>query len=306
MAQMLLRRLPLLTSLQSIRCSSFHAENGIRSAAPLPTVKSNDSFGELGIVRSISDNLRKSLKITEPTPVQKKAIPRLLDGYDVMIQSETGSGKTLAFILPLLQKSRHMCATIIMVPTRELACQILASINALFPAHDSGEFAVALVSGTNNVVNAKDIRALTPRVIVSTPKRLVELMTESPDLFAATKHVVLDEVDRLLPPGHGMKKTRFGRSYHPRPALLAVTMLKEQILKQRQGKVQLVAVSATLSQFMRAELLELGFSETSRLVYMQDRIGVPAAVRHQYAVYTDPYHSKAALLTQVLSPFFDV
>ena len=300
MACLLARRL-LRANVRGVRfCSSNFVEEApgtsgehSRGVTLLPS-----SFERLGITRAIDKSLRTSMSISRPKPVQVKAIPRLLEGYDVMIQAETGSGKTLAFLLPLLQNSRHICATLVIVPSRELAVQILKTVNAVFPPHAGGDFGVALVSGHNMQLSAEHVRQAAPRVIIGTPKRLMELMTASPDLFSTVKHIVLDEIDKLIPPEPPSKKLQKKRHHHVKPALAVVSKLKDRILAKNQS-VQLVAVSATLSHAIRASLLDLGFSETSRLVYMQDKIGVPSHIWHQFAVYPNIRFSKVALLTQV-------
>ncbi|XP_065174807.1 DEAD-box ATP-dependent RNA helicase CshC-like [Sycon ciliatum] len=258
------------------------------------------TFEGLGITNELCDGLKKKLAITQPNAVQMKSIPHLLEGRDLMIQSETGSGKTLSFLLPILQKSKHVCSTLIIVPTRELAVQTLHVVNSLKPSTEHGPFAVALVSGLETYFAAEDVQKLAPRVLIATPKRLLEVMNVAPQLFYTVQHVVLDEVDRLVPtaaPSRLKHKNRF----HPKPTMVALTLLREELLKGRASSLQLVGVSATLSHSMRAELLDLGFSEKARLVYMQDRIAVPETIRHRFALYNGAHRDKAVLLTQIFN-----
>ena len=89
------------------------------------------SFIELGINQKNTIALKK-LNILKPTPVQKKAIPLVLDGNHIMAQAQTGSGKTLAFLLPIMEQLKYVNnEALILVPTRELAKQINSVIKDL-------------------------------------------------------------------------------------------------------------------------------------------------------------------------------
>ena len=93
----------------------------------------NDSFTQLGINQSLTEKLN-SLKITEPTEVQKKVIPLINENKNLMFQSETGTGKTFAYLLPLIQKleaeenPKKEVKLLIASPTYELASQIKTQV----------------------------------------------------------------------------------------------------------------------------------------------------------------------------------
>jgi superfamily II DNA/RNA helicase len=95
------------------------------------------SFKELGLQPFLTDKC-KQMGFTEPTPVQKMAIPVILEGGDVIGTAETGTGKTAAFLLPILQqlnarKSRKGTSVLVLAPTRELANQIDAECRKFAP-----------------------------------------------------------------------------------------------------------------------------------------------------------------------------
>lgn len=106
---------------------------GQRAVKPVnEKVFSADTFSELGIHAYSISNLEQNMKITTMTTVQKKAIPVILSGRDVLVRSQTGSGKTLAYALPIIESLQSIrpklsrdCGTraLIVVPTRELALQ---------------------------------------------------------------------------------------------------------------------------------------------------------------------------------------
>ncbi|HEV2298987.1 MAG TPA: DEAD/DEAH box helicase, partial [Candidatus Acidoferrales bacterium] len=93
-----------------------------------------DSFTELPISSYTKDRIASN-RFSIPTPVQAAAIPQALDGKDVLATAQTGTGKTLAFLIPimerLLQQNAPGIAALVLVPTRELAMQVVDQYNAL-------------------------------------------------------------------------------------------------------------------------------------------------------------------------------
>ena len=95
------------------------------------------NFKELGLLPFLTDKC-KQLGYTEPTPIQKQAIPVLLEGKDILASAETGTGKTAAFLLPILQmlgnnKGKPGTKVLVLSPTRELANQTEAACRAFSP-----------------------------------------------------------------------------------------------------------------------------------------------------------------------------
>jgi len=134
-------------------------------------------------------------------PVQKKAIPYLLDGRDVMIQSRTGSGKTGGFILPILERideREAVTQALVLVPTRELAKQVAADAELL--AGDSGVRTVAVYGGTSY---EPQLRAFHEgaHLVVGTPGRVLDHLLRRNFSLDALEVLVLDEADRMLSMG---------------------------------------------------------------------------------------------------------
>ncbi|EDV24581.1 uncharacterized protein TRIADDRAFT_7635, partial [Trichoplax adhaerens] len=88
------------------------------------------SFHHLGILNGVSNQLKK-IQLIKPTPIQCLAIPPILNRYDAIIESHSGTGKTFAFLLPSIQDSKQPFSTVIIVPTRELAMQIVYNANRI-------------------------------------------------------------------------------------------------------------------------------------------------------------------------------
>jgi len=95
-------------------------------------------FSELAISPSLKERLN-TLGFSTPTPVQAAAIPQALQGKDVIAAAQTGTGKTLAFLIPVIEKWSQQkpqgIAALVLVPTRELAMQVVAQYDALRGKH---------------------------------------------------------------------------------------------------------------------------------------------------------------------------
>lgn len=136
--------------------------------------------------------------IIEPTPIQEKAIPVLLEGKDIIGQAQTGTGKTLAFLLPILEKidpnQSHVQALII-TPTRELALQITTELNKLT---DSLDVQTLAVYGGQDIEGQLKKLARNVQIVVATPGRLLDHMRRGTIELSKTSMFVLDEADQML------------------------------------------------------------------------------------------------------------
>jgi ATP-dependent RNA helicase RhlE len=139
---------------------------------------------------------------TKPTPVQAAAIPQALAGKDVLATAQTGTGKTLAFLIPIiegmLQNKTPGVAGLVLVPTRELAMQVVEQYNAL-RGRQLGP--AALVVG--GLAEGAQLNALRKgaRLIVATPGRLEDFLQRKLVNFRSLRVLVLDEADRMLDMG---------------------------------------------------------------------------------------------------------
>ncbi|HLI29600.1 MAG TPA: DEAD/DEAH box helicase [Terriglobia bacterium] len=143
-----------------------------------------------------------SARFSEPTPVQAVAIPQALEGKDVLATAQTGTGKTLAFLIPvmelLLRQSAPGIAALVLVPTRELAMQVVDQYNALRGKRLSP---AALVVG--GLAEGQQLAAIRKgaRLVVATPGRLEDFLDRKLFHFHALRMLVLDEADRMLDMG---------------------------------------------------------------------------------------------------------
>ena len=159
------------------------------------------NFSQLGLapaqVRSC-----ESLGYTEPTPIQKQAIPVVLRGEDLIGCAETGTGKTAAFFLPIIQRltetSRPGVRVLVLAPTRELALQIEKMYGELNPVKRNR--CVTIMGGASANRQVDGLRKH-PSVIIATPGRLLDLMERRSVDLSFVEVLVMDEADRMLDMG---------------------------------------------------------------------------------------------------------
>ena len=170
-------------------------------------------FEELGLIEPIQRALNQE-GYTQPTPIQEKAIPAVLEGYDLIGLAQTGTGKTAAFAIPIIQiletyplnaKGYKHIRALILTPTRELAAQISDSFTA-YGRHTSitKEVIFGGVSQHHQTIalrNGVD-------VLIATPGRLLDLINQGYIHLDHLELFVLDEADRMLDMGfiHDVKR----------------------------------------------------------------------------------------------------
>lgn len=158
------------------------------------------NFTELDLSPALQKQLTE-LEFVTPTPIQEQAIPHILKGCDVVGKAETGTGKTLAFSLPLmhrLDKERVSIQALILSPTRELAHQIAETFSKFEPA--TGIKTATIVGGESQTDQMKLLHA-GAQVVVGTPGRVLDLITQGCLSLAWLDVLVLDEADRMLDMG---------------------------------------------------------------------------------------------------------
>jgi len=163
-------------------------------------------FTELGIIKPILNALIQEGYV-EPTPIQERAIPILLDGKDMIGSAQTGTGKTAAFAIPILQKlslerlnrpTEKKLRTLVLTPTRELAIQIKDSFRIY--GKELSIKCVVVYGGVGQKLQT-DALLKKPEILVATPGRLLDLYGQGFLDFSGLDYFVLDEADRMLDMG---------------------------------------------------------------------------------------------------------
>ncbi|XP_041362054.1 ATP-dependent RNA helicase DDX54-like [Gigantopelta aegis] len=163
--------------------------------------KKSGGFQVMGLSYAISKGIsRKGYKI--PTPIQRKTIPLIIDGKDIVAMARTGSGKTAAFLIPMFERlithSSKGVRAIIMSPTRELAMQTLKFTKEL------GRFAglkAAVILGGDRMDDQFAAVHENPDIIIATPGRFLHVTMEMDLKLKSVEYVVFDEADRLFEMG---------------------------------------------------------------------------------------------------------
>lgn len=157
-------------------------------------------MNEINAFNKLSDEINEKLKainITEPTKVQNKLIPQILDGKNIVFQSETGTGKTYAYLLPLIEKlekdeDKINPKILIIAPTFELASQINLSAKAVTTRK------TALFIGGSPLKRQIETLKEKPQIIIGTGARLLELIRLKKLKINNLSACIFDEVDRLI------------------------------------------------------------------------------------------------------------
>ena len=159
-------------------------------------------FKSLGISSSLIEALVRQ-NYTEPTPIQKEAIPAILKKKDVLGIAKTGSGKTASYVLPILMnlegnklsRNRHI-NVLVVVPTRELAVQVREVFQLFNSALTTPLKTMAVYGGV--AINPQMKAMMGVNILVATPGRLLELIDSNAVSLSAIDTLVLDEADKML------------------------------------------------------------------------------------------------------------
>jgi len=234
------------------------------------------NFSQLGLAPA---QLRacESLGYTEPTPIQKQAIPIVLAGADLIGCAETGTGKTAAFLLPIIQgiseRKRPGVRVLVLAPTRELALQIEQNYVELNRTKSNSS--VTVIGGANMRTQISSLRR-GAAVVIATPGRLLDLTERGAVNLSAVEVLVLDEADRMLDMGF----------------LPAIRRILAMLPTQRQTLLFSATMSSSIEQLARSTMKQ------PKLVEVSQR-GRPATMVEQTA-YPVAQESKTALLLDLL------
>jgi ATP-dependent RNA helicase RhlE len=197
-------------------------------------------FDSLGVSEALVKDLIVA-GLSSPTPIQAQAIPPALAGRDVIGCAQTGTGKTAAFVIPILERllqfPKAEPQALILAPTRELALQILATIDTL--GRRRGLSATLLVGGADMQAQVRGLRQR-PDILVATPGRLLDHMWNGTVNLLPIKILVLDEADRMLDMGFAPQINQI------------ITALPDE----RQTLLFSATLPSDLTQFMRANAFE--------------------------------------------------
>jgi len=262
---------------------TLQAENATDNTTSSDAAKSG-CFNDFNISSSLKGRLTAAGFVT-PTPVQAKAIPPALGGSDILATASTGTGKTLSFLVPIIERleatsapstkgKRNPIRALILLPTRELAMQVLEAYWKLMPGakHDA-----VLVCGGISENTQLDQLDRGPRLVVATPGRLEDFLRRREISINAVEMFVLDEVDRMLDMGF----------------LPAIRRIVTAIPKQRQTMCYSATLDANIQEIVRDYVRNPVRVEIGSTSKPSDRV--------ELRVYSVMQDQKLGLLDQMLN-----
>ncbi len=162
------------------------------------------TFESLGLSTALVKAVEKK-GYTEPSPIQEKAIPLVIEGKDVLASAQTGTGKTAGFTLPMLHRlvvhnkwKRRPIRALVLTPTRELAAQVYENVREYSEYLDIRS--MVIFGGVNQKPQIRALRSGVD-VLVATPGRLLDLQNQGALSLGKIEFLVLDEADRMLDMG---------------------------------------------------------------------------------------------------------
>lgn len=168
--------------------------------------KRSGGFQSLGLNAQLMKAItRKGFQV--PTPIQRKTIPLLLDGQDVVGMARTGSGKTAAFVIPMIERLRMHSVkvgarAIVLSPSRELALQTLKAVKEFGRGTD---LRTILIVGGETLDEQFSQMTSNPDIIIATPGRFLHLLEEMRLDLSSIRYMVFDEADRLFEMGFSVQ-----------------------------------------------------------------------------------------------------
>jgi ATP-dependent RNA helicase RhlE len=234
------------------------------------------TFSELGLT-STQLKACESLGYTNPTPIQTKAIPVILNGLDLIGCAETGTGKTAAFLLPIIQKiserARPGVRALVLAPTRELVLQIQKNYTELNLG--KANRSVAVLGGANIRTQISELRRGVS-IVIATPGRLLDLTERGAIDLSKVEILVLDEADRMLDMGF----------------LPAIRRVLAMLPTKRQTLLFSATMSSSIESLARSTMKEPKLVEVSRRGRASEMV--------EQTAYSVAQENKTALLLDLL------
>lgn len=211
----------------------------MKQKAARSRAKSKGKFASFGLSPAVLKNIKKK-GYRQPTPIQRKTIPLIMENRDVVGMARTGSGKTAAFLLPLVEKlrahaSRIGVRAVILSPTRELALQTYRQLKEFTNGTDIRSL---LIVGGDSLEDQFAAMVRNPDVVVATPGRFLHVKVEMRLDLRTVEYIVYDEADRLFEMGFRDQ----------------LTEILDSLAEKRQSLLFSATLPRTLVEFARAGL----------------------------------------------------
>lgn len=223
-------------------------------------------FKELPLKQFIQDALL-DIHFETLTPVQEEVIPQALDGHSLIVQSQTGSGKTHSFLLPILNQidaDANEVQAVVTAPSRELAEQLYNVAIQIAEFSEKPIKVVRYIGGTDKQRQLEKLQNNEqPQLVIGTPGRIFDLMSENALWVQSTKTFVVDEADMTMD--------------------LGFLSIVDEIASRMPEELQIMVFSATIPQTLEVFLNKY---MTAPKVIEIDNQGVIADMIENYLIYT--------------------
>ncbi|AJU62689.1 Dbp10p [Saccharomyces cerevisiae YJM326] len=249
------------------------------------------SFPSFGLSKIVLNNIKRK-GFRQPTPIQRKTIPLILQSRDIVGMARTGSGKTAAFILPMVEKLKSHSGKIgaravILSPSRELAMQ---TFNVFKDFARGTELRSVLLTGGDSLEEQFGMMMTNPDVIIATPGRFLHLKVEMNLDLKSVEYVVFDEADRLFEMGFQEQLNELLASLPTtrQTLLFSATLPNSLVDFVKAGLVNpvLVRLDAETKVSENLEMLFLSSKNADReanlLYILQEIIKIPLATSEQF------------------------
>ncbi|ODQ83060.1 hypothetical protein BABINDRAFT_44431 [Babjeviella inositovora NRRL Y-12698] len=260
------------------------------SQTPLAKKAKNGSFASFGLSKFILQNIGKK-GFKQPTPIQRKTIPLILQNRDVVGMARTGSGKTAAFVLPVIEKLKAHSAKIgvravILSPSRELANQTYKQVKEFSRGTDLRPI---VLMGGDSLDDQFSSMTNNPDIVVATPGRFLHLKTEMQLDLKAVEYIVFDEADRLFEMGFSEQLNELLAALPPnRQSLLFSATLPTSLIDFAKAGLTNPVLVRLDAETKISENLEMAYFTTKRnereanlLFTLQEVIHLPLATEEQ-------------------------
>lgn len=212
-----------------------------RKSTKTNSSKKSGGFQSMGLNTTLLKSITQK-GFSVPTPIQRKAIPPILDRQDVVGMARTGSGKTAAFVVPMIERLKTHSVkvgarAIILSPSRELALQTLKATKEFGRGTDLRSI---LLVGGDAIEDQFSQMSSNPDIIIATPGRFLHLLVEMSLDLSSVRYMVFDEADRLFEMGFSTQLTEILAALPP----------------SRQTLLFSATLPATLVEFAKAGLRE--------------------------------------------------
>lgn len=262
-------------------------------------LKAKGNFATFGFNKYVLSNINKK-GYKQPTPIQRKTIPLILQGRDVVGMARTGSGKTAAFLLPLIEQLKTHSAkigirAIVLSPSRELALQTHVQLKEF--SKGTGLRSLLLIGG-DSMEDQFGALVSNPDIIIATPGRFMHLKVEMELDLKSVEYIVYDEADRLFEMGFAEQLNELLASLpEKRQSLLfSATLPRTLVDFAKAGLFNPVLVRLDAESKISDEL-ELAFfsckkneREANLISILQDLIKIPLATKDQLEQIDEKYH----------------